>query len=333
MIKKMVMFVLISAYMFILVGCNQSIKGTEGLVFTEVVDLGYKVTGYEGTNKNVVIPASYNDKRVFSIGNAAFYNNSNITSITMLEGIESIGEGAFYECTSLKSVHIPASVKSIGYGAFSAATALKTITFAEGSKLTSIGPDVFYGAMSLTSIDIPASVTNLSESSQFHLVPSLTSINVSNDNQYYSSIDGVLFNKDQTRLIRYPEGNTNSTYVIPSSVTSIASDAFRDAQHLEDINIPSSVTSIDNRAFAGVKTLKTVSFEEGSQLTRIESGTFEEASSLASIVIPLSVIYIGYNAFGNATSLTIYAEVNSKPSGWNLDWNPYNCPVVWGYIR
>ena len=175
-----------------------------------------------------------------------------------------------------------------------------------GKPVTSIGDEAFSECSSLTSIVIPSSVTSIDESA-FWGCSSLTSINVSDDNNNYSSIDGVLYNKNKTTLINYPYGKLENIFVIPSSVTSIGYGAFLYCSSLTSIVIPSSVTSIGRNAFS-------------------------YCSSLTSIVIPDSVTSIGRNAFANCLSLTIYAEASSEPSGWDDNWNSSNRPVIWGYI-
>ena len=113
---------------------------------------------------------------VTSIGNSAFAGCSNLTKITIPDSVTSIGEDAFFGCSSLKSVTIPASV-----------TRIQAVAFRECS--------------SLVSVTIPASVT-LVEQEAFYKCESLTSINVAPGNPNYISVDGVLFNKDQTSLVQ-----------------------------------------------------------------------------------------------------------------------------------
>ncbi|MBE6796825.1 MAG: hypothetical protein E7531_00580 [Ruminococcaceae bacterium] len=204
-----------------------------------------------------------------------YYIPSSIKSVTITDD-STIPYGAFYNCKSLTSITIPDSVTSIGYRAFLNCTSLTNITIP--NSVTSIGDLVFGGCTSLTSITIPDSVTSIGASA-FSDCTSLTSIMVDLANKYYSSDEqGVLFNKDKTTLIQYPAGSDATKYVIPNSVTSISSSAFRNCTSLTSIIIPDSVTSIDSYAF-------------------------RSCISLTSIIIPDSVTSIGYSAFSDYTSL------------------------------
>ncbi|MBO4353797.1 MAG: leucine-rich repeat protein, partial [Clostridia bacterium] len=106
---------------------------------------------------NFVIPATYNDLPVTSIGEQAFYRCESLTSITIPDSVTSIGEQAFFSCRSLESITIPDSVTSIGKQAFSGCHSLTSITIPDS--VTSIGQQTFSGCHSLTSMTIPDSVT------------------------------------------------------------------------------------------------------------------------------------------------------------------------------
>ena len=144
-----------------------------------------------------------------------------IKSVVIESGVTSIGYGAFEDSSRFTSVTIPSSVTSIGERAFEGCTSLTSATMQNG--VTSIGDYAFEDCTSLTSINIPSSVTSIGGGA-FSGCTSLTNIDVDSNNYIYSSVDGVLYNKDKTKLIKFPGGKTSVT--IPSSVTSISSSAF-----------------------------------------------------------------------------------------------------------
>ena len=167
------------------------------------------------------------------------------------------------------------------------------------------GAAVFQGFTGLTSIVIPDSVISIGVST-FSGCTSLAEITVSPDNKNYSSVDGVLFNKDGSELIIYPKGNGRSAYTVPDGVTSISGSAFSGCTSLKEIVIPDSVTTIGSSAFEGCTSLSKVKLSNN--LTIIEERTFYDCTSLAEIVIPDSVTEIRSNldlgAFSGCTSLS-----------------------------
>jgi hypothetical protein len=94
-------------------------------------------------------------------------------------------------------------------------------------------------------------------------------INIASDNPAYSSVDGILYNKNKTSLIVYPRGKIAVSFTIPNSVTSIGSWIFEGCTSLASVTIPNSVTSIGDYAFSGCRSLTSVSFEGN-----IASGNF-----------------------------------------------------------
>ena len=190
-------------------------------------------------------------------------------------------------------------VTGIGDHAFAHCKSLISITISDG--VTSIGNEVFYLCESLTHITIPDSVTRIWQS-VFNHCRHLTSIEVSEGNTAYSSIEGVLFSKDATYLIRYPENKDCSKYIIPDSVTGIGNDAFNGCMSLTSITIPNNVTNIGFNAFYRCTSLTSITIPDG--VTNIGWNAFTGCTSLTSITIPDSVTSIFSGAFEECTSLT-----------------------------
>jgi len=209
-----------------------------------------------------------------SIGNSAFYDCEKLTSITIPDSVTSIGQNAFNGCSSLTSITIPDSVTSLGHSVLSGCSSLTDVRISKN--ITSISNDMFFGCISLTSIDIPDNITRIGDYS-FNMCSSLKSIMIPKNvtsigicafrdsfnlkkilveegNQNYSSIDGVLFNSDQTVLVCYPCGG-ESVYSIPETVTSIDDYAFVGCSNLTGITIPDSVTSIGQDSFKDCRKL------------------------------------------------------------------------------
>ncbi|HXR04663.1 MAG TPA: leucine-rich repeat domain-containing protein, partial [Verrucomicrobiae bacterium] len=168
------------------------------------------------------------------------------------------------------------------------------------NSVTNIGSGAFQACASLTAVYIPAGVTSVGNAA-FIDCPSLTAITVDALNSCYSSVDGVLFDKNQTMLIAYPGGQAGS-YTIPNGVTSIGYETFWNSTGLTSITIPNSVTSIGARAFDGCSSLTSITIPDS--VTSIGEEAFEYCSSLASVMIGSSVTSIGNYAFCACPSLT-----------------------------
>ena len=169
--------------------------------------------------------------------------------------VKTIGYSAFHESVNLTDITVPNSVTSIGDRAFAGCTGLTSVTLGNG--VTSIEDEAFCDCSGLTSITIPGSVTSIGYYA-FEGCTGLKSINVASDNDCFSGNNGVLFNKEKTELIKYPEGKSETSYTIPNSVTSIGYAAFAGCTGLASITIPDSVTSIGGYAFYDCSGLKDV---------------------------------------------------------------------------
>ena len=236
-----------------------------------VTSIGEQAFSYCDSLTSITIPDS-----VTSIGMQAFSSCDSLTSVTIGNGVKKIGEHAFSFCDSLTSMTIGSGVTSIGNEAFRYCSSLTSITIP--NSVTSIGSEAFCCCSSLTSATIGSGVTSIGNEA-FDNCDKLNQINVDTANTVYSSENGVLFNKDKTELIRYPEGKADTSYSIPNSVTYIVYRAFYGCGSLTSITIPDSVTSIGTQAFL-------------------------YCDSLTSITIPNSVTRIGSYAFNGCKKLT-----------------------------
>lgn len=243
---------------------------------------------------SLVIPDS-----VKNIGEAAFCYCHNLIDLTLSNNINTIEEYTFKSCHSLTKVIIPKSVTSIGDYVFCDCPNLAYIEIPDS--ILSIGNECFSVCNSLTNIIIPKNVSIIGNDAFFHC-SSLTGITVSNENRYYCSDDEVLYNKSKTELICYPAAKTNTSYTIPSGVTSIGNDVFYSCKNLTSIIIPSSVMSIGDNAFAGCSNLINISIPKS--VTSIGSTAFCECTSLKSIAIPDNIQVIVFGAFSNCTNLS-----------------------------
>ena len=258
---------------------------------------------------------------VTNIGDGAFYQCAKLTGITIPEGFTSIPGAEFAYCSSLTSITVPNSVTNIGWAAFYACTSLTNVII--GTNTTSIEGDAFDDCSSLTSVTIPNSVTNIGSQAFFDcisltnvIIPdgvinigseafaycfSLTAITVDALNPVYSSVDGVLFNKNQTRLIKYPGGKAGS-YTVPNSVTSIETNAFMLCATITNITFGNSVTNIGIEAFYSCANLSSVTIPNS--VVSIGGAAFENCSSLTNVMIGNSATRIDNSAFFNCSSLT-----------------------------
>jgi hypothetical protein len=195
-------------------------------------------------------------RHVTSMGNAVFISCIRLTNVTIGTNVVSIGISAFKWCSSLTNVTIPYSVTNIGEYAFYDCSSLTSVAI--GNSVTTIAPYAFEGCTSLTSVTIPSSVSVIGEVA-FAGCTSLTAITVDASNSYYSSVNGVLFDKSQSTLLQYPEG-LGGSYTTLNSVTRVLDFAFADCRRLTNVVIGSSVTNIGDYTFSDCTGLTGVYF-------------------------------------------------------------------------
>lgn len=250
-----------------------------------------------------------------------FRERDYVKNVVIENGVTSIGSCAFDGCKNMTGIVIPGSIKKIGWSAFEGCKRLEGLELPDG--LETIVSSAFMGCYGIKSISIPKTLTNL-DLDCFYEIPYLESITVDSENPKYSNDEfGVLFNKDKTVLIRYPERCTAVDYTVPDSVveletSSFASswinsvvlpeglktigwNAFEGCGKLKQIEIPDSVEKIGNYAFFYCVSLEKVAFPE--RITDIGSWAFYNCEALKSINIPEGARVIAEYAFNGCTAL------------------------------
>ena len=269
------------------------------------------------------------------------FRSADVKTLIIGSNVRSIGQMAFASCVNLTSVVIPDSVTAIAMFAFSECYMLTDVKLSE--RLTSMDTGTFFGCVSLETIVIPDSVTNIGINT-FTGCTSLTSIQVGVDNTAFSSVDGVLFNKAQTQIVKYPSGKNDAEFSIPDTVTTIRNSAFADSKltsivfpstlasiedyafmrstRLKELNIPKSVTNIGKCAFMNCVSLTSLTLP--GSVKAIKDSTFLGCQSLASVTLSEGVTAIEANAFTNCDKLV---AVIIPPSVTKID------RVAIGYTR
>lgn len=281
--------------------------------------------------KSVILPIYLK-----TIGDSAFSYCSSLESLTIPEGVIRIGASAFEYCMYLEEISLPDSVISIGNSAFTATgyyldnnnwynnalymnncllslmqysyneeteekelINLGDYSVKDGTKLIADG--AFSYCLTLETITIPASVNVIGETA-FDSCEVLTAINVDAENADYSSENGVLFDKNKTQIIKYPEAKSENSYEIPNTVENVCYKAFNKCSNLTEIIIPEGVTAIGESAFEYCTKLAKVDLPDS--VTSIGKYALANCDLLSDVKIGNNVI----NAGANILSYTAYSS-------------------------
>lgn len=276
---------------------------------TSLVSIGSRAFSSSSANVDVVLPNS-----VTTIGEYAF-SSSKIKSLTIPSGITNIPKAMCFQCRELISVTLPQTVTHIGDLAFSSTSKLTNITIPQSvveigklaffqsglvqvtlpQSLTTIKQEAFKNTK-LTTIEIPELVETIGN--QAFSIEELQSFTVNANNQSFSAADGVLYDKNVTKIIQYPLSHTNTTYTLPSTIDTISERQFYLVKNLEIFNGHSTLSEIKDYAFQKMPNLQAVNNIDS--ITKLGSSVFSENINLTTILIPTKISILPEATF-NAT--------------------------------
>ena len=251
---------------------------------------------------------------IIEIEDGAFNYCSNLLKVNLPEGLQKIGLGIFSGCDKLEYENINGLKYINNWLVDASGVVMERATF----KDTTIGifPNAFKNNNSLEELVLPNNIKYIYEgtfknSSITKLVIGdnveyinmdalkdtlfLEEIEVSNNNKYYSSLNGILYDKDKTKLLHYPTERNSSEYVMPNTVAEVASYACMNNKYLISLILSSELRIVNSYAFFKCSKLTNITF--GEKLEIIGNEAFKYNTELKEIILPSSVKQIGENAF------------------------------------
>lgn len=249
------------------------------------------ITKYTGTESTVILPSTINSWPVTKIGEAAFQDNTTITSVTIPDSVTEIGANAFAGCTNLTSVNYAGDWSNL------------TIQSGNPAVEDAVNAQLF----------------------DFEFIPNNTAVIVKKYNGTAAdvTIPSHYKGKPVTMIDHAAFHDSAVTSVtIPDSVTSIPDDAFAFCSQLTNISIPNSVTFIGFSAFNSCTSLKSITLP--SSLSTIQSTAFYNCGNLETIRIPVSVTFIGNYAFAGCPSSMTVTYPGSKTQWDAITKGSYN---------
>ena len=206
-----------------------------------------------------------------------------LTSVNFPSSLTTIGAYAFYDCTGLTSVSLPKGLTTIGDHAFASCTGIAGMMFPES--IQTIKPGAFDSGSGLLKFE------------------------VNDNNLYFTTKDGVLYDKAKTTLLFYPPGRSGD-FTVPDGVTAIEDRAFASCR-LSGVNFPEGLQTIGEFAFSSSRALKKTTFPDS--LQTIGGRAFLDCTGLKEITFPENLQIIGESAFYDCTSLSSLDFLGDAP--------------------
>jgi surface protein len=292
-------------------GCRNDIKKV-------IIEPGITSIGTGAFDRCIELEEVVLPDTVTVIKACAFYHCYSLTSIN-IQNILRIERDAFYCCHELKQISLPDTLEYIGSFAFSI-TGLEHLSIPK--KITSLENNVFPHCFNLKTVNIHKDVNKFDD--EFSDCDNLACINVSPENKHFSSVDGVLFDKELKTLLYYPRNKADEVYKVPDTVVTIITNSFLNCKNLKELYIPKGVTS-DFSPLESALLEKVIVSEENPYYSSMDGVIFNKdkteliyypCNKKGSYEIPKTVTKIHNFAFDKCNSLTsLYIHENVEDLG------------------
>ncbi len=285
--RKLVRFVTLFLLMMALLVPSVQADGT--YTFTSLSDGTVAITGYNGSDTTLNIPATLSGHKVTAIAQSAFSYNNDIVHVVIPNGVTRIENNAFFGCENLVTVELPSTLLHIGDWAFRENHALKNITLPEG--LRSLGYEAFALCYKIPSIQLPSALTIIGDNPFNRCYDTVVTVAEGNTALHMDEM-GVLYSVTDQRLVYCPY-TLQDHYTVQDGTRTIGKRAFSGCS-ISSISLPSSLRVIEAWAFNYVS-LQAIDIPEG--VTTLEDGAFIASPVLSVISLPASLTNIDKDAF------------------------------------
>lgn len=267
---------------------------------------------YVGTAPIVVIP-----KDVKIIGEDAFKDKTQITKIVFPDGLEKIGNCSFERCINISNLVFPDSLRHIDNRAFMRCYNLSFIAF--NDELETIGDEAFCFCEKLKVARFGRKISSIS-SSAFNDCDKLSIFDVDKENQFFSTCEGILYDKDKKCIIRCPEGYNNDLVTVYETVEEVESWCFSKCIKIVDIILPKHLKKIGAYAFNFCRNI--ISLTLGDEVEEFDVSALEGWSNNQRIVVS--------KRFNPSIKYNIQQKINEKA---NLQQNNETAMPVFVMIK
>lgn len=304
-----------------------------GDFYYQVSDETVSISGYKGTDTDVIVPSMIEGYPVVDIMQT-FYGNSTVTSVIIPDTVQTLVSNSFWNCSSLKSVKLPENLTVINQSAFKGCISLESIDFP--NSLVTIENEAFYGCSSLESVTINKGIQKIGNKCfsncsglkkiRFNAVNCSTVVSYGfiMYGPFYgcNNVETILISGEVTKIPQclFADLSKVTNVDIPSSVNNISANAFKNCKNLSEVNFLGKTTTIVSGAFAGCSNVCLYCFEDST------AHTFAVKSSLNYVLI--DIVELSQTSAKIEIGKTLQLSAATHYDLFGIEWSSDNSSVA-----